>query len=281
MQLDVDHRVVAELLDDRREPGHQGHAAQELRAEAEDEVADVADREVEAVDRALDASLDLVRVVADELGDVLEREPDRIDVLDDAVVEVLADALALVDDRQALDLLVQPGVLDRDPGVDGERLDQPLVGRGELRGPGLVGEVQVADRAALHGDRHAEEAVHRRVVRREPVAARIDGDVRDPERAVLLDDQAEEAVAAREWADRGPGLAAHPGRDEALDDAVRVDGPEGRVVRADQQPDLVHDDLQDIIDGLQAGDRPRRGIEGVDDVDRCLRVLVGHPCPTR
>ena len=106
---------------------------------------------------------------------------------------------------QALDLLVQARVLDRDPGVDGERLDEALVGRGELGGAGLVGEVQVADRAALHGDRHAEEAVHRRMVRREPVASRVDGDVRDPERAVLLDDQAEEAVAARQRRRSAPG----------------------------------------------------------------------------
>ena len=80
---------------------------------------------MEAVDRALDASLDLVRVIlADELGDVLERQADRVEALDDAVVEVLADALALVDDRQPLDLLVQTRVLDGDAGVDGERLDE-------------------------------------------------------------------------------------------------------------------------------------------------------------
>ena len=53
-----------------------------------------------------------------------------------------------------------------------------------------------------------------------------------------------------------------------------VDGPEGRVVRPDEQPDLVHDHLEDIVDGQQAGDGPGRGIEGVDDIDRCLCVLA-------
>ena len=100
-------------------------------------------------------------------GTSSSERPDRVEVLDDAVVEVLADALALVDDRQALDLLVQPGVLDRDPGVDRERLDEPLVVLGELVGARLVGQVEVADGAALDGDRDAEEAVHRRVIRRE------------------------------------------------------------------------------------------------------------------
>ena len=58
--------------------------------------------------------------------------------LDDAVVEVLADPLALVDDRQPLDLLVQPGVLDRDAGVEREHLDEGLVVLAELGGAELV-----------------------------------------------------------------------------------------------------------------------------------------------
>ena len=137
MQLDIDDRVVAELLHDRGQPGHQGRPAQELRPQAEDEVPDVPDRQVEAVDRPLDASLDLVRIIAQELRDVLEGKADRVDVLDDAVVEVLADALALVDDRQALDLLVQLCVLDGDAGVDGERLDQALIGSENSAAPAL------------------------------------------------------------------------------------------------------------------------------------------------
>ena len=52
-----------------------------------------------------------------------------------------------------------------------------LVVLGELGGARLVGQVEVADRPALHRDRDAEEAVHRRVMRREAVASRVDGDV--------------------------------------------------------------------------------------------------------
>ena len=88
-------------------------------------------------------------------------------------------------------------------------------------------------------------------------------------------------MAAREGADRGPGLAADPRRDEALDHAIRVDDPEGGVVRPDEQPDLVDDHLEDIVDGLQAGDGPGRGIEGVDDAGRCLCVLAAAACATR
>ena len=50
-----------------------------------------------------------------------------------AVVQVPADAQPLVDDRELLDLEVQPGVLDRDPGMEREHLDQLLVRLAELR----------------------------------------------------------------------------------------------------------------------------------------------------
>ena len=134
---------------------------------------------------------------------------------------------------QPLDLLVQAGVLDGDRGVDGRTSRRaPGRPRENSRGAGLVGQVQVPDRSALHRDRDAEEAVHRRVVRREAVATRVDGDVRDPERLVLADDQAEEAVAAGQRRRSHARVAAvHAGRDEALDDAVVVDDPQRGVAR--------------------------------------------------
>ena len=73
-----------------------------------------------------------------------------------------------------------------------------LVVLGELVAPSLVGEVQVADRAPLDRDRDAEEAVHRRVIRREAVAPGVSRDVGDPDGAVLADDQAEEPAPARQ-----------------------------------------------------------------------------------
>ena len=61
-------------------------------------------------------------------------------------MQVAADPVALVDDRQALHLVVQPGVLDGDPGVEGEHLDQRLVVLAELGRAQLVRQVQAADR---------------------------------------------------------------------------------------------------------------------------------------
>ena len=49
----------------------------------------------------------------------------------------LRDALALVDDGQAMELLVQPRVLHGDAGVEREGLDERLVFRAELGGADL------------------------------------------------------------------------------------------------------------------------------------------------
>ena len=69
-------------------------------------------------------ALGLAGLVLHQLRHVLEREAHGVDALDDAVVQVAADPLALLDDGQALDLLVEPGVLDGDAGVQGEHLDE-------------------------------------------------------------------------------------------------------------------------------------------------------------
>jgi len=125
---------------------------------------------VQTIDRAIDPGRGLGRVAGHEVRDVLEREPDRIDALDDPVVEVATDPEALVDDRQLLNALVKPGVLDRDAGVDREHLDELLVLRRELARSDLLGQVEVADRPSRDPNRNAEERIHRRMVRREPVA---------------------------------------------------------------------------------------------------------------
>src|SRR5437762_5801548 len=102
--------------------------------------------------------------------------------------------------------------------MDGEGLDQPLVRFGELGRVGLVGEVQIADRAAFHRDRNTEEAAHRGVVGREPMSSMMDRDVTDPERPVLPDDQAQETVAAWQRPDSGPSLRADAWGKEGLVD---------------------------------------------------------------
>ena len=77
----------------------------------------------------------------------------------------------------ALAALVQARVLDRGAGPLGEDHCRLLVRLGELAAALLLGQVQVAPGPAADQDRDAQEAVHRRVARREAVALRMLADV--------------------------------------------------------------------------------------------------------
>ena len=97
-----------------------------------------------------------------------------------------------------------------------------LVGRRELRRARLVGEVQVADRAALHGDRARRGSC---------ASAGGSAGTRSVAGSTAMSGIRNERfswmIRPRKPWPRGrapiarPGLAAHPGRDEALDHAVR------------------------------------------------------------
>ncbi len=89
------------------------------------------------------------RVDGHQLLGVLQRQADRVERLDGAVVEVLGDALALLQHRQLSQLFVHARVVDGQSRMTRERLDEPLVVLGEAVAAGLVGEVEVADGTAL------------------------------------------------------------------------------------------------------------------------------------
>ena len=64
-------------------------------------------------------------------------------------------------------LLVEAGVLDRDPGAGRQRDDQVLVVGAEVRPVEPFGEVEVAEDLTPRAHRHPEEALHGWVARRE------------------------------------------------------------------------------------------------------------------
>src|SRR4029453_11132434 len=82
--------------------------------ELEDRGADVLHREVEVVDRQLYASLCGGGGAAEEAHGALEGKAGGEESLDDGVVQLACDALAVLDEGQLLDPGVQAGVLDRD-----------------------------------------------------------------------------------------------------------------------------------------------------------------------
>ena len=147
---------------------------------------------MQRIDRLVDPARGLARILADELRDVVERQRDRVDALDDAVVQVAADPVALVDHRQALHLLVQPRVVDGDPACSANVSTRAWSSALNSAASRLLVRYR-RPTTSPDGDRHAEERVHRRMVGREAVALRMRGDVRDPVRPVLADDQPQQA----------------------------------------------------------------------------------------
>ncbi len=80
------------------------------------------------------------------LGGRLERQPGRrTPAGSTSSWRSLGDALALFEQGHRTDVLVQAGVLDRQPGRRGERDDELLVDVGEHLAVGLVGQVQVPE----------------------------------------------------------------------------------------------------------------------------------------
>ena len=227
IDVDLDQGVQPKLLGQCRESADEVGPFEEVRPETEHEVADVADRSLDGVDRPVDAGHGLGRVLRHQRLDVLQRQRHGVQALDDPVVELLPDAVALLHDRQLPDLLVQSRVLDRDAGVEGKQLDQLLVRGRELTGPRLSVRYRLPMARPL-------------TVTGTPSSERIGGwfggkpyrsgcaAIRDPVRAALADDQPKQPVPRRWRTDEDPLLGCDADRDEALDPA-EVDDPEGGV----------------------------------------------------
>ena len=216
---------------------------------------------MQRVDRLVHSASGLGRVLGDEVGHVVERQRLGVDGLDRGVVEVAADPLALVDDRQPPNLIVKPGVVDRDAGVEREHLDEGLVVLAEFGGVELVREVQPTDDLAACLDRHAQERVHLRMVRRKAIALGVARDVRDEVRAVLTDDEPKQASAVGQVTDPRALLVVDAAGDEALDRAIGIDDSDRGVLGADQAAHLVGDQLEDAVDIEDPADAAHRLIE--------------------
>ena len=220
-----------------------GRRGADAGAEGEDRRSDLLDRQVEVVDGRLQAIGRLL--VADHPRRPLEGQADREQLLDHGVVEVHRDPVAVLEDGDLLQPGVEPGVVDRHAGRAGERHRELLVAFAEHLGGLFVGEVEVPEHLAPHHDRHAEERAHRRVVRREPEARRVLGEVGETQRAGIGDQQPEDAVALRLLTDRPVGVVVDPGDDELGEGAARrVEHAEGAVAGVDELAGGVDDALQ-------------------------------------
>ena len=116
---------------------------------------------------------------------------------------------------EALHLLQQPGtllvqtcVLYRGGGDGGENDRHVLVLLGERLAADLLGQIKVAEHAAAADDRHTQERVHRRMVRRETVGIGVLGEIGKTNRPRIPDHEAENPVTAGWGTDEGPQLVA-------------------------------------------------------------------------
>ncbi len=74
-------------------------------------------------------------------------------------------------------------------------------------------------------------------------------------RLARLEHRAEHAVLARQRAERGDQLVAHPGREEAAEAALAVGQPERREARAGELARAVDEPLQHLVDREPGRDR--------------------------
>ncbi len=262
VDLDVDERVDVHFLGQRREAADEASLDEELGPQSEDVVTQVSDGQVQRVDGAVESGAQQLRMVIGLVGRILEAQGDAVDRLDDAVMQFAPDALALLDHRQLADAEVQSSVLDGDGSMTGERLDQLQVRFGERSSVTPIGQVQVADGLAPNDDRHADEAVHRRVSGRKARPTRVVRDVRDEVRATLTDDEAEQASASWQVPDPRALGGIETAGDEAIDLTLGIDDAKGCIARLGQVADAVDDELEDGLDVEHRGDGTRGDVQG-------------------
>lgn len=190
--LRFEPETAADFGADLEHPGPDAPlAGRRRRLEAEDCRSDLADGVIEVGDGGLDAPHDLG--VLDEREARLQRQPGGEQPLDDGVVKVPGDPLAVGSHGEAADPNVQPGVLHCDPGRTGQGPDQLLVGLRELGCSQFLGEVEVAEHSVSDLDRNPEEGPHGRVAGQEAGRVRVLGEVGQSDGVGIEDQQAEDA----------------------------------------------------------------------------------------
>ena len=165
----------------------------------------------------------------------LQRQTDGEESLDDEIVEVTSDPVAIGQERHLGHLLVEASVLDGNTGGDRQRDHQLLVDVGEHLADLLVGEVEVAEHRVAHADRHPQERVHRRVVGREAVRRGMLRQFGQPQWLGVGDQQSEESVPLRQVTDRPAFVFVDADRDELVEPrSCRVEHAERAVPRRRQ-----------------------------------------------
>src|ERR1700694_2017203 len=100
-------------------------------------------------------------------------------------MQVHADPVPLLENRNALGLLIESRVLDCDCGLSGQGRDGLLILETECRPAMLFGQIEIAQRRAAPTDRRPQEAAHRWVVRWKSHRRWVVLDIAQPQRVGL------------------------------------------------------------------------------------------------
>ena len=167
-------------------------------------------------------------------------------------------------------VLVQPGVLDRYCGLRRQQLRQLGILVAEVLSARLLGQVQVPVRDPAKDNRHPEERLHRGMVRWEADRARVVGDVVQPQRLRVPNQDAEDAAPVRRVTDRGMRVGIDPGRQEPLQRLARsVDHAESCVAGVGDLGGRLDDPLQQRIERKLGAERDA----GVDENAQAAQLI--------
>ena len=241
-------------------------------AELEDGRSNLADREVELVDRPCDPLDHLIPLGQPRCA--LEVHADGVDTLDHPVVEVTSDPVPIVEHGHHEDAVVQAVVLDGKSRREGQRLGEGLVFIGKGRFALLVRQVEVAVDLVAHPHRDTEERRHGRVIGRKTITAGVFLEVGEPEGSWFRDEQTEDAAPDRPIADLRLFFVAQPDGEELLEAGPGgIEHPEGGIAGSDQRPGLLDQVAEQIGQLDVGGDHEHRPHEP----SQLLRI-VQHAC---
>ncbi len=163
-------------------------------------------------------------------------------------------------------LLVQLGVVDRHPGRRSQCDQQRLILLVEVGAALFLGQVEVAVDLVPDPHGNAEEAAHGRMPGREAARLGAGRDVRQPQRARVGDQRAEQAPAFRPVMDRRDFAVGQADRDELDQAPVVADDPERAVTGPDQRDRGLDDLLEHHLQVKVGADRDDRFEQRVDPV---------------
>ena len=198
----------------------------------EDRAADLANGHVQLVHGVVDSGAQVV--AAPDRQHRLERHAGREQALDDLVVEVAGNSLAVFEDGDLFRALHQPGVLDRNSGGGRQCDREALVFLAELAGVPLVAQVQVSEHGISHADGHAEERAHVWMVRGEADGLVVGADIPQAQRPWVDDEEAEDPVTLGQMTDGGIALGVDAHGDELAEILVLADHAERAVIGRDE-----------------------------------------------